>query len=47
MKTLFISDLDGTLFNKSTQLSQYTIEILNHIIQKGYYFSYATARSFL
>ena len=46
MKTLYISDLDGTLLNKNTKLSQYTIEILNHIIQKGYYFSYATARSF-
>jgi len=45
MKTLYISDLDGTLLNEAAQLSPYTIETLNQQIEKGMHFSIATARS--
>lgn len=45
MKTLFISDLDGTLLNRQERLSERTVELLNSLIQKGLHFSYATARS--
>ncbi len=45
MKTLYVSDLDGTLLNKSGQISAYTCRTLNRMIEKGLLFSYATARS--
>ena len=44
-KTLYISDLDGTLLNKTAELSEYTIDTLNGIIAKGVNFSVATART--
>ena len=45
MKTLYISDLDGTLLNKEASLSEFTKETLNQLIQEGMLFTYATARS--
>ncbi|MDF2804064.1 MAG: HAD-superfamily hydrolase, subfamily [Anaerocolumna sp.] len=45
MKTLYVSDLDGTLLNKDAVLSSYTIETINDLIKKGLSFSVATARS--
>ncbi len=45
MRTLYVSDLDGTLLNKDAELSPYTIETLNRLIQKGMEFTVATARS--
>ncbi len=45
MKTLYISDLDGTLLNKNAKLSQYSENIINELIDKGMIFSVATARS--
>jgi len=47
MKTLFISDLDGTLLNGNEKLSQYTVNTINELVEKGMNFSYATARSFV
>ena len=47
MKTLYISDLDGTLLNSDAQISQYTADTLNSLIEKGLLFSYATARSYI
>ena len=44
-KTLYISDLDGTLLNKDAELSEYTIATLNNLIGKGVHFSVATART--
>lgn len=44
-KTLYISDLDGTLLNNSAELSEYTINTLNDLIAKGVNFSVATART--
>ncbi|MEG2769864.1 MAG: HAD-IIB family hydrolase, partial [Oscillospiraceae bacterium] len=44
MKTLYISDLDGTLLNNASQISEYTKNTLNSLIAKGMLFSVATAR---
>lgn len=45
MKTLYISDLDGTLLQPNVELSRRTIDILNECIRQGMLFSVATARS--
>ncbi len=45
MKTLYISDLDGTLLNKNAELSAFTKDTLNSLIEKGMFFSAATART--
>ena len=45
MKILYITDLDGTLLNSNNSLSEYTIKTLNHLMDNGICFSYATARS--
>ena len=44
MKTLYVSDLDGTLFNKSKKLSEYSVKIINQCIENGTLFTVATAR---
>ena len=44
-KTLWISDLDGTLLNKEKKVSDYTKKILNEKIAEGLCFSIATART--
>jgi Cof subfamily protein (haloacid dehalogenase superfamily) len=44
-KTLYISDLDGTLLNNEPDLSVKTIETVNKLIDDGHLFSIATARS--
>lgn len=45
MKTLYVSDLDGTLLNREARLSANTLETLNRLIGDGLPFTYATARS--
>lgn len=45
MKQLYISDLDGTLLNRDKEVSEYTRETLNALIEKGVNFSVATART--
>lgn len=47
MRTLYVSDLDGTLLQSSARTSQYTNKTVNALIEKGMLFSYATARSYL
>ncbi len=47
MKTLFVSDLDGTLLRSNERTSQYTNDTINHLVEQGVLFSYATARSFI
>ena len=42
---LFVSDLDGTLLNKSSEVSSNSREIINDLIQKGVKFTVATART--
>lgn len=46
MKTLYVSDLDGTLLHSNEKTSAYTNSIINTLIDKGLLFSYATARAF-
>ena len=46
-KTLYVTDLDGTLLGNDAKLSEYSMSILNDLIKKGMLFSYATARSIL
>jgi Cof subfamily protein (haloacid dehalogenase superfamily) len=45
MNTLYVTDLDGTLLDDNSKLSEYTITTINRLIKNGMYFSYATARS--
>ena len=44
-KTLWVSDLDGTLLNKAKKISGYTKKVLNDKIAEGLCFSIATART--
>jgi len=44
-KSLIISDLDGTLLNNDAEFSDSTISVVNRLIDQGYHFSIATARS--
>ena len=46
-KTLFISDLDGTLLNQNMEITPVTAKIINGLIDDGMIFTYATARSFV
>lgn len=46
MKTLYLSDLDGTLLRPDETLSEYSRSALNALIEKGVIFSFATARSY-
>ena len=46
MKTLYVSDLDGTLLGSNKKTSEYTNRTINNLVDKGMLFSYATARSF-
>ncbi|WP_289184168.1 HAD-IIB family hydrolase [uncultured Dubosiella sp.] len=45
MKTLYVSDLDGTLLRQNERTSDHTNAIINQCVQDGMLFSYATARS--
>lgn len=44
MKTLYVSDLDGTLFTTEKTLSLATIQLINECVRRGALFSVATAR---
>ena len=45
MKTLYVSDLDGTLLRSDQRTSEYTNRTVNALVADGMCFSYATARS--
>jgi len=45
LKTLYISDLDGTLLRNNETLSKYTCDTINRLVNNGLQFSFATARS--
>lgn len=47
MKTLYVSDLDGTLLRSNEKTSDYTNDVINKLTEQGMIFSYATARSFV
>ena len=44
-KTLYITDLDGTLLHHDERISTWSCKTLNQLIDAGMLFSYATARS--
>lgn len=44
-KTLYVSDLDGTLLGRDSQLSCESVEILNRVLTRGVNFTIATART--
>lgn len=45
MKTLYLTDLDGTLLNSDKKVSDKSAQIINNLTKKGMLFSIATARS--
>jgi len=45
MKTLYLSDLDGTLIRNNQRISNFTTDVIAHFVKEGGLFSYATARS--
>ena len=45
IKTLYISDLDGTLLTSDMNISENSLKIINTLIDEGMLFTYATARS--
>lgn len=45
MKTLYISDLDGTLLNSKCEITRFTADTINSLVGGGILFSFATARS--
>lgn len=45
MKALYISDLDGTLLNDESNLSDYTKTTLNALVKRGTIFTVSTART--
>lgn len=47
MKTLYITDLDGTFLNENGVVSEKSRQIVNRLSKKGMLFSVATARSIL
>jgi len=46
-RTLYVSDLDGTLLGSGGSVGEASAEVLNTAIEAGGLFTYATARSFL
>lgn len=47
MKTLYVTDLDGTLLQPDETLSPFTIRTINALVDRGLRFSFATARSII
>ena len=45
MKTLYVTDLDGTFLTKEERISSYSLEKVNALVDRGMLFTYATARS--
>lgn len=46
MRSLFVSDLDGTLLNDDQYIPEHTARTINNLIEKGMNFTIATARSY-
>ena len=44
-RTLYVTDLDGTLLNRQDKINPKSIAIINALVKKGMLFTYATARS--
>lgn len=45
MKTLYVTDLDGTLMRDDKTISDESVAILNRLLSQGVFLTYATARS--
>ncbi len=45
MRTLYVTDLDGTLLNTHDRINPYSIKVINGLVERGLLFTYATARS--
>lgn len=45
MRTLYVTDLDGTLLNTQHRISRESLDIINNLVARGMLFTYATARS--
>lgn len=45
MRTLYVTDLDGTLLNTHDRINPYSIGVINALVEEGMLFTYATARS--
>ena len=45
LKTLYVTDLDGTLLNSDVKVSEFSITAINKMVEEGMLFTYATARS--
>lgn len=45
MKTLFLTDLDGTFLNSKAEVTEKSASIINELIQKGVLFTLSTART--
>ncbi len=46
MKTLYVTDLDGTLLRHDESISDFTANAINALVENGLNFTFATARSF-
>ncbi|QUC67185.1 HAD family hydrolase [Aristaeella hokkaidonensis] len=46
-KTLYVTDLDGTLLNRQDRVSPFSISTINNLVENGMLFTYATARSLI
>lgn len=46
MKTLYLTDLDGTFLTSDGKISERSTEIINYLISKGVLFSIASARTY-
>lgn len=46
MKTLYLSDLDGTFLNSKGEISERSAEIISELTHKGVLFTVATARTY-
>ena len=44
-RTLYVTDLDGTLLNRQDRISAFSIRVINELVEKGMLFTYAPARS--
>jgi HAD superfamily hydrolase (TIGR01484 family) len=44
-KTLYVTDLDGTLMKNDETVSAETVRIINELVKRGLAFTFATARS--
>lgn len=47
LKTLYVTDIDGTLLTSGQVVSHKSCEIINRLTERGLIFSYATARSLI